>query len=416
MKKLLLAILFLTFSLTLTGCVYEGNCDCTEVTFQLEGDNIMELMTGETFNDPGFIATLGASNLEEFVTVEGTVDNRTVGVYFLEYTLEYSGETYSLLRAVNVVEQTAVADPDLVLYDGTCDTMQIHFIDIESMGDSTLIDCGDYEILIDAGLKSAGTEVIVPYLENYVTDGVLEMVIATHPDADHIGGFVGLADQDGIFDAFTVEYVLDYGYTKSTVTHEQYAELRDASGAKVCSGSEAINAENLCQPYFTITEDLILRVVDTGHYNGEDTTNDNENSVVVLLEHGDLKYLFTGDAEGNAEYIMAGNLGKVDVYKAGHHGSNTASSQVFLNAIDPDTIILGVYFPDDDDGENGYGIPQQDSVDRLLTQTTNIYATGVSGTLILTSDGSSYSITGSLNNTLFQNSTWFSTHRTAPGE
>lgn len=394
----------------------EGNCDCTEVTFRLNGDNVLEISTGEVYTEPGFTATLGAANLEEYVTINGTVNNLVEGTYFLEYTLDYNSEQTTLLRAVVVVESEVVMDPDRILYDGTCDNVDIHFIDLQSMGDSTLIDCGDFEILIDAGLKSAGTNIIVPYLQDYVTDGIIEIVIATHPDADHIGGFVGLSDQDGIFDAFTVEIVLDYGYDKSTTTDSQYKELRNASGAQICSGDSALNSNNLCQPYYTITEDLILRVIDSGHYDGEDTTNDNENSIVVMLEHGDLKYLFTGDAEHNAEFIMADTISEVDFYKAGHHGSNTASSQVFLDAINPSTIILGVYFPEDGDGENGYGIPQQDSVDRLLTQTDDIYATGVSGTLVLTSNGTTYTIVGENNTTLFKDSTWFSTHRTYPTE
>ncbi len=414
MKKILLLVITLVLSITLTGCIYEGNCDCSEVRFVLEGNNVIEITTGESYTEPGFNAVMGSVNLEDSVTVTGTVDNTTPGVYFIEYLLEYNSEEMTLLRAVVVSETTVVMDPNRILYDGTCDDVEIHYIDLGAMGDSTLIDCGDYEIVIDAGLKSGGTNVVVPYLNNYVTDGVIEILIATHPDADHIGGFVGLSGQDGIFDAFEVEIVIDYGYVKSTTTHEQYAELRDTSGALICSGDDALNSNNLCQPYFTITEDLILRVIDTGHYDGEDTTNDNENSIVVLLEHGDLSYLFTGDAEFNAEYIMANNLSEVDVYKAGHHGSNTASSTALLDVINPDTIILSVYFPEDDDGENGYGIPQQDSLDRLFGYTSDIYATGVNGNIVITSNGTTYSISGSINDTLFKDSVWFSTHRTFP--
>jgi len=185
----------------------------------------------------------------------------------------------------------------------------------------------------------------------------------------------------------------------------------------ICIGNDALSSTNLCQPYYTITEDLILRVIDTGFYENRDSTNDNENSVVVMLEHKDLKYLFTGDAEFDAEEFMALNsLGTVDVYKAGHHGSHTASSEELLSVIQPNDIILSVYFPEDDDGENGYGIPQQESLDRLFSYTDNIYATGVNGTIILTSNGTTYTIEGSVNSILFKDSTWFSEHRIYPTE
>ena len=414
MKKILLLIVTMVLTITLTGCLPVGECDCSEVTFVLEGDNVVNMTTGMTYTDPGYTASTGNISLNDEVTTEGTVDTSTAGTYFIEYTLDYNNEETTLLRAVVVTVTGEVANPDEVLYDGTCENVEIHFIDLDAMGDSTLIDCGDFEVLIDAGLKSAGSNIIIPYLEDYVTDGVIELVIATHPDADHFGGFIGLSGSNGIFEEYTIERILDFGYDKSTTTYSQYEALRDVEGALYCSGDDALNSLNLCQPYFTITEDLILRVIDTGHYDGEDTTNDNENSIVVLLEHGDLSYLFTGDAEFNAELIMSSSLTHVDVYKAGHHGSNTASSTALLNAITPDTVIMSLDFPDDDDGENGYGIPPQEALDRLFGYTDNLYATGVNGTIVIVSNGTTYTVTGSENSVLFKDSTWFSTHRVYP--
>ena len=386
-----------------------------DINFRLIGDTIIELSIGEEYIEEGFFASIVGESLVESVVIEGEVDENTEGIYFLEYVLSYNEEEIRLLRAVSVIEDD-FADPDIILYDGVCDNVEIHYISLGAMGDSTLIDCGDFEIIIDAGLKSGGTNVVVPYLEDFVDDDTIELLIATHPDADHIGGFVGLAGTVGVFDAFTIERVLDYGYTKTTTTHTQYAELRDNSGALICNGDDAINGRNLCQPYYTITEDLILRVIDTGHYATPDSTNDNENSIVVVLEHMELRYLFTGDAEFVAEAYMAQSIEQVDVYKAGHHGSKTASSAVFLEAITPSDIILSVYFPDDDDEENAYGIPQQESLDRLFGQTDNIYTTGTNGHIIIVSNGITYTINGSENSLLFKDSAWFSTHRTYPIE
>ncbi len=416
MKKVLSFLMISILVLSLSGCTLEPSTVDGGIEFKLNGDNIINITTGESYLEYGFIAIDGEEDISSYVTTEGELDARTPGVYFIEYVLNYNGEETRLLRAIVVTKTEIIMDPDEVLYDGTCDNVQIHYLYLEAMGDSTLIDCGDFEILIDAGLKSTGTEIVVPYLQDYVTDGIIEILIATHPDADHIGGFVGLSGQLGVFDAFTVERVLNYGYTKTTTTHEQYAELRDASGALVCNGHDALTSSNLCQPYYTITEDLILKIIDTGFYENHDSTNDNENSIVVILEHKDLTFLFTGDAEFDAEEFMADTLTTVDVYKAGHHGSHTASSEALLSVIQPIDVILSVYFPDDDDGENGYGIPQQESLDRLFGYTDNIYATGVNGHIVLISNGTTYTITGSINSTLLKDSIWFNSHRTYPTE
>ncbi len=113
---------------------------------------------------------------------------------------------------------------------------------------------------------------------------------------------------------------------------------------------------------------------------------------------------------------MAEFIGEIDVYKAGHHGSKTANSQIFLNAIMPETIILSVHFFDGDDDENQYGIPQQESIDRLFGMTDNIYTTGTNGHIIVTSNGITYTVEGSENSTLFKDSTWFLEHRVYPTE
>lgn len=404
-----------TNSYKITRFVVINKEDISYIDFRLNGETIIELEIGDEYLEEGFIASDNGESIVDSVVIEGTVDENTIGVYFIKYILTIDEDEVTLLRAVTVVNST-FTDPDEIMYDGICENVEIHYIDLGAMGDSTLIDCGDFEILIDAGLKSGGTNIVVPYLQNFVTDGIIEILIATHPDADHIGGFVGLSGELGVFDAFTVERVLDYGYDKTTNTHEQYAELRDASGALICNGHDALTSADLCQPYYTITEDLILRVIDTGFYENHDSSNDNENSIVVILEHIDLTFLFTGDAEFDAEEFMADYLGQVDVYKAGHHGSHTASSEALLSVIQPTDIILSVHFPDDDDGENGYGIPQQESLDRLFGYTDNIYATGVNGNIILVSNGSTYIITGSINSILLKDSVWFSEHRVYPTE
>ncbi len=369
-------------------------------SFQLIGDVIVEHAIGEEYIDEGFIALEGNTDISSFVTVFEDVDVNTSGIYLIEYTLTYDDVETILLRAV-VVNSS-------YLYNGVCENVEIHFIDLDAMGDSTLIDCGDYEILIDAGTPSVGENLVVPYIETYVTDGIIELVIATHPDYDHFGGFI----DDGVFGSFEIEEILESGYFKDTIVYGDFVAARDLTGAKVCTGLKALNSVDGCQPVYQITKDLSLTVIDTGNYDGLDS-NHNENSIVVLLEHKDLKYLFTGDAEFDAEAHMAQFLMEVDVFKAGHHGSKTANSATLLDVILPTDIILSVHFPEDD-GENQYYIPQQEALDRMFLYTDNLYATGTNGHIVIESNGTTYTITGSLNSTLLKDTDWFSTYRTYP--
>lgn len=401
MKKVLSIILLSILTITLSSCLQESD---EGVIFTLNGNEIINMNIDNLFIDPGYIATDNKEDISRFVFIDGEVDSFSEGSYELTYTLYYEGDTTVLTRTINVSATNTI-------YDGVCDEVVIHFIDLEAMGDSTLIDCGDFEIVIDAGTSGVGRDLVVPYLNDFVDDGIIELAIATHPDSDHFGGFI----EDGVFGSFIVERILDFGYEKDTLVYGDYALARELEDALVCDGGEAIANEGDCQSVYQITSDLVLTVIDTGNYLNPDS-NHNENSIVVLLQHKDLTFLFTGDAEFEAEEHMAEFLGHVDVYKAGHHGSKTANSQIFLNAITPSTIIISVDLYDDNDDENRYYIPQQEAVDRLFGMTDDIYATGTNGHIVVTSNGLTYNIVGEENSILFKDSDWFSTHRTYPTE
>ncbi len=161
---------------SLTGCLNTGIT--YTVDFQLNGSAIVEITNDETYTELGFIAFKGEVDLSSYVTTTGEVINGVVGVYYIEYVLNYEGTVHSLIRAVTIVDAYDANDPNRLLYDGTCENVVIHYIDLDAMGDSTLIDCGDYEILIDAGTTAVGRDLVVPYLQEFVTDGIIELVIA----------------------------------------------------------------------------------------------------------------------------------------------------------------------------------------------------------------------------------------------
>jgi len=244
--------------------------------------------------------------------------------------------------------------------------LKIHFIDV-GQGDSILIDLGNTEVLIDGGEKSPG---VVNYLRNYV-DGPLEVMVATHPHADHIGG---LTD---VLLTFNVEQVW---YNGETSTSKTYADFMSA-----------VNSEN-AQVHIATRGDLIhadglsFQVLNPRNLKG--TTNNN--SIVLHLKYGQVDFLFEGDAEKEAEASMLISpdipVPDIEILKVGHHGSRTASSPDFLAATTPETAIYmaGV--------GNTYGHPHKETIQALTAIGVRIYGTDVHGTIIVETDGNKYDV------------------------
>ena len=243
--------------------------------------------------------------------------------------------------------------------------LQVHFIDV-GQGDSILIDLGTTEVLIDAGEKSPG---VTDYLKKYV-DGDLEVMVATHPHSDHIGGLLKVLDE------FTVDNIWVNGDEATSKTYTDFMATANDEGAQV---HEARRGDTIVAGALTFK---VLNPIDPLF----DNTNDN--SIVLSLSYGSIDFLFTGDAEIDAEasMISAGVLSDIDILKVGHHCSRTASSAAFLNITKPEVAVYmaGV--------GNTYGHPHQESLTALKNIGATIYGTDKSGTIVIRTDGTSYTI------------------------
>ena len=243
--------------------------------------------------------------------------------------------------------------------------LQVHFIDV-GQGDSILIDLGTTEVLIDAGEKSPG---VTDYLKKYV-DGDLEVMVATHPHSDHIGGLLKVLDE------FTVDNIWVNGDEATSKTYTDFMAAANDEGAQV---HEARRGDTIVAGALTFK---VLNPIDPLF----DNTNDN--SIVLSLSYGSIDFLFTGDAEIDAEasMISAGVLSDIDILKVGHHCSRTASSAAFLNITKPEVAVYmaGV--------GNTYGHPHQESLTALKNIGATIYGTDKSGTIVISTDGTSYTI------------------------
>jgi competence protein ComEC len=248
----------------------------------------------------------------------------------------------------------------------TEDELQVHFINV-GQGDSILIDLQDIEVLIDGGDRTPG---VVTYLNQYV-DGALEVMVATHPHADHIGGSIA------VLDAFTVNQIWYNGETSTSKTYSDFMNSINAEGAEVHTARlhDVIKAGSL---------ELFV------HHPADLSGSTNNNSIVLHLAYGDIDFLFAGDAEqeaeGNMMMLSSVRLPEVEILKVGHHGSRTASSADFLSITSPE---IAIYMA----GEgNTYGHPHQETLEALSQIGAKIYGTDVHGTIVVTTDGQTYDL------------------------
>ncbi len=241
--------------------------------------------------------------------------------------------------------------------------MEVHFIDV-GQGDSTLIKVGEHAMLIDAGDNSEGTAV-QSYLESQNVEK-LDYAIGTHPDADHIGGL------DVIVYKFDCKKVFMPDVTSDTKTYDDVVQALKSKNQKAQTPKIG-KTYSLGDATFTV----IAPVKDYG----EDTNNW---SIGILLQYGNNRFLFTGDAAKQAEEDMidAGEDLSADVYKASHHGSKTGSSDDFLDKVNPTYAVISC-------GEdNKYGHPSAQTLNNFRSRGIKTFRTDNQGTIVAYSNGS----------------------------
>ena len=257
-------------------------------------------------------------------------------------------------------EEKAAKAPDTSKPEGT---LEVHYIDV-GQGDATLIKCGSHAMLIDGGNNNKGTTVQL-YLKKQGVES-LDYVIGTHPDADHIGGL------DVIVYKYNCDTVIMPDYEKDTKTYQELVDVIHDKNMKI---TYPVVGEQyaLGEAKFTII------APNSNSYGG----NANDYSVAILLEYGKNRFLFTGDAEeaSEAEMLTNGIDISADVYKVAHHGSRSASTQEFLNAVHPKYAVISC-------GEgNSYGHPHAEVLNRLRSLGVEVFRTDEQGSIIASSDG-----------------------------
>ena len=254
----------------------------------------------------------------------------------------------------------------------TTDMINVHYIDV-GQGDSTLIVCGGKTLLIDAG-ENGHEQQVINYL-NSVGVRKLDYIVATHQHSDHIGGIPEVLEN---FDADNLIMPrLTEAQTPTNSTYTAFLKAIKNSQAKVIASK--VGAE------YTLggaTFEILGPVTN-------DAEDINSMSVVVKVTYGENTFLFTGDAETDEEkeVVDTGANLDCDVYHAGHHGSYTSSSKEFLSAVSPEICIISC------GADNDYGHPHDAALKRIKKHTQDIYRTDICGSIVITGDGSTLSVT-----------------------
>lgn len=242
------------------------------------------------------------------------------------------------------------------------ETLCVHYFNV-GQGDAALAVLDGTAILFDAGTNESA-EKLAAYL-NRLGIEKLDCMVLSHPHEDHIGG------ADTVLERFAVGCVI---MPLSDSLDRCYVELVNAVNDAECTVYSAVAGDSYS--FGEVVLDVLAPVQITGDANLD--------SAIVKLTYGETSFLFTGDCEGEAERNLtelAGDTLRSDVLKVGHHGSNTASSSEFLDAVSPKIAVISCA-----EG-NDYGHPHPDVLKRLAEKAVIVERTDLGKSITVASDG-----------------------------
>ncbi len=247
--------------------------------------------------------------------------------------------------------------------------MEVHFINA-GQGDSTLITLPNGKtILIDTGSSAEGPN-IAKYLRSHGITSI-DHLILTHAHDDHIGGIFSIAAE------FKINSFYDNGLNNfESTAYGDYIKLvrNDLSKYKIIQAGESISTGlvkiKVINPLLPPTGDL------------------NDDSIVLRVSYGGIHIFLAGDIGhlGERRLLKTNQELKSHILKCGHHGDNNAGSHAFLEKIKPETVIISLA------ADNQYALPHDAALARFRKVDADIYRTDLNGTIVIKTDGKTYSI------------------------
>ncbi len=376
------------------------------------------------------------------------------------------GAGYSWYNSLPETEELIVSEEQFYSYHdhdlkkveltGTDGELSVHFLELGNKytGDCTYIKVGDVDVLIDCGSRTSSVSAVSEYINQYIT-GILDYVIVTHAHQDHYAGFATGKSTKGIFDLYEVGTIIDFGNATSnydSAMFSRYEAKRDAeidAGAKHYSAYDCFYEKNGAKKEFVLDEenDITLEILYNYYYkydyNNHETTKqfeastENDYSVCLMISQGDSKnFLFTGDLEKDGEAKMVEyysnpanpTLPKMNLYKAGHHGSGTSSSAGLLELIEPDVVCVCCCAGSPEYTENiDNQFPTQAFINRIAEYTNQVFVTtlcvdwkkdeytSMNGNIVIIAiPNQTLGINCSNNETILKETDWFKANRTMP--
>lgn len=294
---------------------------------------------------------------------------------------KHIGKCFSLLLLLYF----ALSSPACPAREGN-DILKVTFLNIRQ-GDSMVIQTPDNKVIvIDGGqtktFKSrfdAGEEVVVPFLESQGIEKI-DMVVATHPDYDHMGGLIAVLNSD-----ITVDMVLDCGIPHTTKTYQKFMQavkdknipLKVPEKGEILDWGKDVRAQVIA-PQVPPNKRMHLNL--------------NNNSIVIMLDYGDVSFLLTGDCEHEEEDVILSSGARVKsaILKASHHGSRTGSGPVFYYMTNPEVVIISA------GKRNKFDHPHWEPIKLFRESAAKIYRTDYHGNITIVTDGKTFEVlTGS---------------------
>lgn len=246
------------------------------------------------------------------------------------------------------------------------ENLQVRFLDV-GQGDAIQIITPDgYEALIDGGPTASVLRELV--VGRSFFDKSIDVVIATHPDTDHIGGLVDVLER------YQVDYIVETNNQSETPASNAYEKAVENEQAKIVIA----RAGQVIQLGASTTIKILSPNGDTSNWKS------NVASIVVQVSYGDIDFMLTGDAPSTIEDYIVDEYGTAlesEVLKLGHHGSDTSSSEKFLEAVRPEFAVVSA------GADNRYGHPRAEVIERATAVGAEVVSTIDSGTITFATDG-----------------------------
>lgn len=244
-------------------------------------------------------------------------------------------------------------------------TFKIGFFDV-GQADAAIVECDSHYMLIDGG-NTDDSSLIYAFLEQYSINH-LDIVVATHAHEDHVGGIAG---------------ALNYASADLVLCPvENYDSAAFANFAKYAyQNGNGIKVPSVGDTYSLGSSTVTILGLNAG-------TDTNDTSIVLKITYGDTSFLFTGDAEREAEQALLNSGADLSatVLKVGHHGSDSSTTYPFLREIMPEYAVISV------GKNNSYDHPTDNVLSRLQDADANILRTDLHGKILISSDGKTVSV------------------------